>query len=300
MRGRAEYVLMQEALPWAELLAGTPAASLVARDLAPLAGYAAALGLDVVYLPEITDGLARGREPAALLATGRSLSEASVRQAFCDYLLAVAQQINPATMGLATETNAVRLLAPAVLYHSVVQAVRQGAAALRDAGYSGELMITLQVEVAWGLMPGQLGFEGISVDLQDFPAAQMLGLSSYPYFAFIQPEDVPLNYYSRLVSTSGTPVMVVEGGWPSHPGIGGPTSGDMQARYLSHQAKLLNEVAARGLTQLMLADLDLGSWPAEQAAGLASFASLGVMDSAFGAKPALAVWESLRARRLLR
>lgn len=300
MRGRAEYVLMQEALPWAELLAGVPAAALVARDLAPLAGYARALGLDIVYIPEVTDGLNRGREPAALLATGRSLAEAPVRQVFCDYVLAAAQALNPTTLGLAAETNAVRLLAPPALYANVVQAVQQCAAGLRNAGHSGELMITVQVEVAWGLMPGQQGFEGISADLQDFPATQLLGLSSYPYFAFAQPEDVPLNYYSSLVSTTPAPVMVVEGGWPSRSAGARPTSLDMQARYLSRQAELLNQVAARGLTQLMLADLDLGTWPGEQAAGLDSFASLGVMDSAFGAKPALAVWDSLRARQLLR
>ena len=300
MRGRAEYVLMQEAVPWAELLAGVSPSALVDRDLMPLARYARALGLDIVYLPELTDGLGRGREPAGLLATGRSLVQAPVRQAFCDYLLAVARQLNPQILGLATETNAVRLLAPAPLYAAVVQAAAQCAAGLRATAYAGELMISVQVEVAWGAMPGQQGYEGIGADQRDFPAAQILGLSSYPYFAYPQPEDVPPDYYSRLVSTLPVPVMVVEGGWPSQSEPGRPTSADMQARYLTRQAALLDRVAARGLTQLMLADLDLSTLPSAQAAGMASFASLGVMDSGFGAKPALAVWESLRSRRLQR
>lgn len=299
MRGRAEFVVMQEHVAWGELLAGVAPSALVERDLAPLADHIRGLGLEVVMLLELTDGMARGQEPAALLATGRSLTEPGVQQAYAAYAAAVSQRIRPASLGLATETNAVRLLAAPALYQAVVQAAGAAAAAVRAVDPARELMVSAQVEVAWGLMPGQSAYQGLSRDLADFAFAQVIGLSSYPFYGHAAPEDIPADYYSRLLSGSARPAMVVEGGWPSTGREGLVTSASMQSRYLERHAALLDSVSARGVAQLLLADLDLSASTPEVAAAMALFSSMGVMDSRFQQKPAAATWDRQFSRRLL-
>jgi hypothetical protein len=56
---------------------------------------------------------------------------------------------------------------------------------------------------------------------------------------------------------------------------------------------------ARGLVQLVLADLDLATFPPPVPANLPLFANIGVTDSNFGAKPALASWDALFGRPLM-
>jgi hypothetical protein len=51
------------------------------------------------------------------------------------------------------------------------------------------------------------------------------------------------------------------------------------------------------LIQLLYADLNLSAWPQPQPANLALFAHIGLTDASFGAKPALAAWDALFARR---
>ena len=101
---------------------------------------------------------------------------------------------------------------------------------------------------------------GIATDLADFPFAQVIGLSSYPYLGgFAEPEDLPLDYYARL---TGLPELVVEGGWPSD-SIGALSSSPAkQGRYLRRQAELLDRANAVAVFQLTFTDLDPRVFPA--------------------------------------
>ncbi len=91
--------------------------------------------------------------------------------------------------------------------------------------------------------------------------------------------------------------MVVEGGWTSATAGTITSTPDKQARYITRHAQLLDGIAARGYVQLMYADLDLSTYPQPQPANLPLFASIGLTDSNFGAKPALAAWDAIHARR---
>jgi len=70
----------------------------------------------------------------------------------------------------------------------------------------------------------------------------------------------------------------------------------MQARYLDRQAVLLDSARSVAVFQLTFADLDLSAVSLPPGSILPLFAHLGVVDSAFGAKQALATWDSLLAR----
>jgi hypothetical protein len=125
---------------------------------------------------------------------------------------------------------------------------------------------------------------------------QVLGLSSYPYLAgFGTPEQIPLDYYSRLTSAAPLPMMVVEGGWSSGSVPGVTSSPELQARYIRRHMQIADEAKLLGVFQITFTDLDLTSFPVPAGSILPLFAQLGLVDTGYRAKPALAVWDSVRA-----
>lgn len=291
---RAEIAAIHEELPWTDLLAGMSPDAILDRDKVQLVQYYRGKGLQLFFMADLTDGLSRADEAPQLRALGRSLSEPAVQQVYRNYVAAVVRKLQPEYVGLAAETNLLRAAAPASLYAAVVQAANAAAADL--AGMTNApRFISVQVETAWGLFTAT-PFAGIDTDLRDFPITQMVGLSSYPYFVYAQPEDIPNDYYSRLLLGRTLPAMVVEGGWTSATAGTIVSSPQEQARYVSRHAQLLDSINARGLIQLVFADLDVANFPPPIPANLPLFVNIGLTDSIFVAKPALAAWDSLHGR----
>lgn len=298
-RPRAELAVMHDDLPWADLLTGVPARTLVARDRQPLADYYRSLGLQTIFMVDPSDGLSRGEDARALRALGRSMVEPAVQQLYRDYALAVASLLKPDVLGLVPESNLIRAAAPAALYTAIAAAATAAAADLRAAGSTAKLLVSVQVETAWGQVAGNGRFEGITRDLTDFPFMQRLGLSSYPFLVFRQPEDIPDDHYRRVVAGSGLRTVVVESGWSSVGSATRSSSPELQARYIARHASLLDSVAALGVAQLLFADPDLSLLPQPLPDNLPQFMTLGLADADFNAKPALARWDALFARPLV-
>lgn len=298
---RAELAAMLPETPWAELLAGADANALIARDHLPLANYYRSKGLKVLVVVELNDGLARGAEAPQLQALGRSLSEPTVQQALRRYAVAVANVLQPDWLCLGAETNLVRLLAPADLYAAVRQSANDAARDVHAAGLTRPpvLFSSVQVETAWGLLPGQSpGFAGIATDYSDFPFSELIGLSSYPYLSFNRPVDIPANWYSRVLAGTSLPAMVVEGGWPSLSIAGHSSSQDIQRAYIDQHAVLLDSIGAIGVVQLYFADLELSTFSQPIPSNLYNFVSLGLTDTDFQPKKALASWDRLFSKTL--
>ena len=296
---RADMAAIHDEPPYTELLAGTSPDVILQRDKAGLVDFYRSKGMQLMYMADLTDGLDRGQEAPQLRALGRSLAEPAVQQAVRGFLLAVSRILKPDYLGLAPETNLIRLNAPSI-YAAVRQTANAAAADLRAAGTSAALFVSVQVETAWGKFNNG-PFIGIDTDRADFPFMQMIGLSSYPYLAYAQPEDIPDIYYSRLQSGSTPlPMMVVEGGWPSASVGNQPgqvqSSPALQQRYVTRHAALLDGVAARGWTQLEFTDIDPAAFPQPAPPSLALFVTLGYVDAQFAAKPALTQWDALFAR----
>jgi hypothetical protein len=153
----------------------------------------------------------------------------------------------------------------------------------------------VQVDYAWGRFGG--GFQGISTDFADFPFIGELGLSSYPYLAgFAEPEEIPLDYYTRLLDGRNLPVMVTEGGWTSVTLDTLASSPDEQRRYVARQMQLLDAARATAVFQLTFTDLDLIAHPPPPGSILPLFAHLGLVDIDLIPKPSLAPWDAAFAR----
>lgn len=292
----ADAAIMHVSPPWAAMLAGHSPAGLVDTLEVPLANYFRAKGLSVVFTVDATDGLNRAAEAPELVAAGRSITDTMIQRLYREWVFAVAGKIKPNYLGLAAETNLIRVAAPDSVYQAVVTMTNAVAGEIQAAGLPSTLYVSIQVEVAWGrLPPGP--YQGIATDLADFPFVHALGLSSYPYLAgFAVPESLPLDYYSRIAQGTSLPVLVVEGGWPSVSVDSFVSTPAEQARYIDRQERLLDSARAVGVFQLTFYDLDLSASPPPPGSILPLFTHLGLADSAGNAKPALSHWDQIRAR----
>lgn len=290
---RADVALMQMDVPWRALLADTGAALLVSRDQLPLASLYRGRGFPLVVMVEPENGLARDRESDALAGLGRSIAEPRVQAAYRAYVLAIDSLLRPEYLGLAIETNLIRQIAPAALYAGLRTVVDTTAAALRARRTAAKLLVSVQVDVAWGRLPAGGSYRGIATDLADFPFLDVVGLSSYPFLAgFARPEDVPGDWYARIGAEARRPVLVTEGGWSSASVPGSESSPDEQARWIARQMQLADSARALAVLQIPFTDLDMSAWGGvPEATTLALFAHLGLVDTQLKPKPALAVWD---------
>ena len=301
---RADAAIMHLDVPWALLLAGTSPEDALRRDGVDLEHYYRSKRLVLVVTVDVTNGLGRESEAPALVAAHRSITEPAVQRLYRNYVRALVDMLHPDYLGLAAETNLIRAIAPRPVYDAVVRMANDAAADIRRKRRSSALplYVSVQVETAWGKLGKQTGFAGIDQDMHDFPFMNVIGLSSYPYLGgFSDPDQIPLDYYTRVKGSRSLPVMVVEGGWPSASVRRVfSSSPEMQSRYVARQSDLLDAAKAIAVFQLSFTDLDLGSFPKPQPAILPLFATLGLIDSDLRPKPALAVWDKVYSRPLAR
>jgi len=300
LTNHSDAALMVTDIPWVALLADSSPAFLIRRDQYPLALRYQQRGLPLIATLDVTNGLNRSAENDALVKLGRSITEPSVQRAYREYVVAYDSILHPTYLALAMETNLVRAVAPPSLYSAVVAMTNAAAQQLRAASSTTRLMVSVQVETAWGRLPAS-NFVGIQRDRTDFPFAQAIGLSSYPYLGgFTAPEQIPIDYYSRLVVDAPLPMLVVEGGWSSGSVTGVTSSPDLQARYIRRQMQIADAAKLVGVFQITFTDFDMASFPVPPGSILPLFAQLGLLDVNYRPKPALAVWDSVRAVGLAR
>ncbi len=297
--GHADAAIMHVSVPYAALLNGIAVHQEVdSNELGP-ANYYHAKGLPLFITIDVTNGLDRAAEDPVLVSLGRSITDTAIQHLYIDYVLTLDTIVHPSYLGLAAETNLIRAAAPDSVYQAVVAMTNAAATRLHGLPSAPPLYVSVQVEVAWGALQ-HTGYVGIAQDFADFPFVDAIGLSSYPYLGgFAVPESLPLDYYARVVAGHAIPNMVVEGGWPSVSAGPVVSSPAIQVRYLDRQSRLLDSARSVALFQLTFADLDLSGVVLPPGSILPLFAHLGVVDSAFGAKPALATWDSLLDRRRL-
>jgi|SRR5689334_10768406 len=299
---RADAAIMHVSAPYKALLSGTSATTYVNTVDVPLANYYRSKNLTIVVTVDVTNGLDRSAEDPDLVAMHRSITEPAVQQVYRDYVKALVAAIHPDYLGLAAETNLIRVAAPATVYAAVRQMANAAAADVRTMpGAQPRLYVSVQADEGWGRLAHNNVYQGVEQDFFDFPFMEALALSSYPYFVYTNPEDVPLDYYTRLANGRTLPVLVVEGGWTSASVGSVQSSPAKQARYLRRQEELLDAAKAVAVFQLTYADIDLANFPPQPPGSiLPLFAQLGIVDIRLQAKPALATYDSVFARPLVK
>ncbi|MCC7052122.1 MAG: hypothetical protein IT355_02565 [Gemmatimonadaceae bacterium] len=301
---RADAAIIHVEPPWAAMLSGEPLADIARREFEWQVAQFRARGMDVVVIIDATNGVDRTSESDALVTAGRSITEPAVQALYREWARTLVAQIKPVALGLAAETNLIRLAAPARVYSALVQMTNATAAAVRADAPALPLFITIQVETAWGRLQGGTTFIGVEQDFRDFPFTQMIGLSSYPYLGgFQEPAEMPDDWYTRPLAGRTLPSLITEGGWTSANVAATATlraitsSPEKQARWFARQMQLADRLAPRYLFQLQFSDIDLAAFNLVDDPRLLPFARLGLVDMALTPRPALAVWDAAFARR---
>src|SRR5262245_57192982 len=129
----ADAAIMHVSPPWAAMLAGHSPAGAVDTVEVPLANYYRAKGLALVFTVDATDGLNRAAEAPELVAAGRSITDTMIQRLYREWVFAVATRVQPDYLGLAAETNLIRLAAPDSVYQAVVTMTNAVAAQIAAA-----------------------------------------------------------------------------------------------------------------------------------------------------------------------
>ncbi len=159
---RSDGAIMSDEVPWDSLLAGVPADSFVLRNQLPLAQYYRAKQLRLVVMIDPANGLNRAGESNPLVSAGRSITEPAIQQLYRDYAVAMDTLLHPDYLGLALETNLIRTLALSPSYGAVVHMSNAAAADIRLHDARVPLLVSIQMEVAWGALTSGGGFVGIA------------------------------------------------------------------------------------------------------------------------------------------
>lgn len=290
----SDVAIIQQPVPWAQLLAGAPMDSLV-EDRAGIADYLRGLGEKIVFLVDPLDGLDRTKETPELVAAGRSIREPSIRAMHETWVRDIAARVHPEWFGLASEINTLAAHGDRALYDSLVSLVDTLAPEVRALSPGTKVFVSFQVEDAWGYFGGS-GMDQFAL-IKDFDI-DALGLSSYPVFVFASPADIPDDYLQRFRQATSLPLIMVEGGWSSENSAVFQSTPQEQAAFFRRYETLLDGAGARLWVMLVFADLDIPSLglPPDRAAGLAPFAHMGIVDSDLNPKPAYDVWKQIFQR----
>ena len=295
---RADAAILHLDVPWPDLIAGARADSLVHANVMPIVQAYANAHLSYVIETDVTDGVDRQAEAPTLVAIGRSITEDTVQKLYATYIAALDTIAQPTYLGLASETNLIRLAGPPGVYDAIVRMTNAAAGNHHSGAGAGALYVSVQVDVAWGRLGGTGAFVGVDRDRADFPFITALGLSSYPYLAgYTDPSQVPDDYFARLRGTPALDVLITEGGWSSA-NIGSiHSSPELQAAWIKRASDLAQNARAVAWFQLSFTDIDLGAFgfPLDDPQ-LVPFVTIGLVDTALTPKPALAEWDSVFAR----
>jgi hypothetical protein len=298
---RADAAMITTEVPWEELLNGTPAKEYIEANYKDLVAFYRSKNLTLWIYVDPQNGLDRTSDALDLQAVNKSIADADMQLLYQQFTLAMVDLLKPDHLGLALETNLIRAAAPPSIYEGVKNATKSTAAIINNQYPALPLSISVQADFAWGKLGGG-SYRGIAQDFTDFPFIQELGISSYPYFEFNTPTDIPINYYSRLVEGKSLPVFITEGGWTSAsistPDYSITSSPAIQSDYIKHHAHLLDEVKATAVFQLVFTDLDVASLPADVPGNIQYFVALGLVDINLQPKVALTEWDDLFKNRI--
>jgi len=296
---RADAAIISIDLPWDAIYNGQTAEKHINDNYKSLVDFYRSKGLELWVYVDPANGLNRAIDASALVAKGKSISQNEVQKIYRRFAFVTDSILKPEHFGLALETNLLRSSSPDSIYQGVKKVANAAAADIRAYDKKVKLSISIQVDYAWGKSQNNT-YIGVDKDFADFPFIQELGLSSYPYFAFENPQDIPINYYSKITEGRSIPVFVSEGGWSTEKVGTYNESLQKQNDYILQQGLILDNAKATALFQLLFTDLDASALPAGISPNINLFTHIGLVDVNFNVKPSLAAWDNIFKRKYVK
>jgi len=295
---RADAAIISMQVPWDSLYAGVSPQQYVTNNCLELVKYYRGKNLKLWVYIDPANGLDRSGDASDLKALGKSIAQLQSQQLYTHFCFVMDSMLKPEHFGMALETNLIRAQSPDSIYQGIKSAANIAAANIRAYDNNVKLSVSIQADLANGRANNGVN-QSIEKDFSDFPFMQELGISSYPYFFYDKPQDIPSDYYSRLIEGHNMPVFIAEGGWSSQTVGTYAQTPQKQQDYITRQSELLGEVNAIAWFQLTFTDIDMTSLPTTTPTILNQFAFIGLVDINLQSKPSLETWTKIFNRPLV-
>ncbi len=306
MSAHADFVLVQEPIPWQDFAESPQASSQKMEDLKNGHLLAQANNLEQIFVVDPLNGLNRREFSGLPQGWQASFADPNVRSAFKNYTLRLLREFHPLYLGLGSEVNTYAEAFPADFVH-YLSLYRETYAAIKAESPQTQVFVSFQWEQLRGLVGGQDGLPPGQIrweQVETFePLLDLWVISSYPFIVYRDGADIPPDYYTPLLARTTKPLAVAEGGFVSRPTQSLPGTPQDQVAYLNAIHTQL-QPRLTFWVYLLLSDLDQNSYNRafrQQGAGendintLGFFVSTGLMEKdGQTPKPALAVWDSFR------
>lgn len=293
----ADAAIITTEVPWDSIYAGKSIQQYVINNYSGVVKYYREQNFKLWIYIDPANGLNRATDAEALVKRGKSISQPDVQKLYRRFVVVMDSILHPEHLGLALETNLIRLASSASIYNGVKKAANDAVTDVRVVDKDVKLSVSVQADIAWGNTTNTNTYVGIAQDFIDFPFVQELGISSYPYFYLDDPNKLPLDYYSKLVEGKSMSIFISEGGWNSQ-SFTGPDgnmikgSQDIQQKYIRRQTQLLDRAKAIAVFQLTPTDLDVSFFPPGVDPTINFFIYLGLWDKELNSKLALTEWDA--------
>ena len=307
MGQHADFVLLQQSIPWKDFVNGAEGESQSRTDLINQVILARQNQLDYVFVIDALNGLNRREFMGLPSGWQASFANPDVRSAFRNYTLWIVRSFHPRYLGLASEINTYMDAHPDDA-KNFISLYNETYALVKGEAPGTQIFVTFQWDDLNNMFPQPE--EGNRQKLQPNwdqieafePNLDVWAISTYPYFVFPSASDIPLDYYSRLVTRTNKPIAVAEGGFTSRNVGQVKATPDDQVVYLE---AIHNQLGPRLAfwVNLLLTDFNLKSYsifmllhgqsPANVFT-LGNFAYTGLQNFDRSPKPALEVWDGMR------
>jgi hypothetical protein len=304
-----DVILLQKEVPWTDFLNGSDGKSQSIQEQRDLTTLAARNGLEVIYVVDPLNGLDRRQfAPLPPQLEGANFGTPAIRQAFKNYTLRLVREFHPRYLGLASEINTYADAHPEdfpnylSLYHELY-------AAIKAESPDTQVFVTFQWDDLNNVIPFDTSrsepYQTKWEQVVAFePDLDVWAISTYPFVAFDSAAEIPVDYYTPLLTRTNKPLAVAEGGYNSQeiqPFHGTPQD---QVDYLN---AIHSQIGNRldFWIYLILNDINLEAYIPNLAANglggtantLGWFGYVGLRSQDGTSKPALATWDSFRTSK---
>ena len=300
-----DVVLIQQPVAWDEFREGTDGESKKMEDIRNQVHMAWQNGLEAIFVVDPLNGMNRtqfsGLPPDL---AGADFSHPVVRSAFQNYALRIAEDFRPRYLGLASEINTYVDAFPED-FPNFLSLYRDTYEKIKTVSPETQVFVTFQWEDLNNLdVLGEGRGARVKWELIEAfePELDLWAISSYPFAAFDTAADIPQEYYTPLLTRTGKPLAVAEGGFGSvdiPPFHGTPED---QILYLNAIHTRIGHRLAFWI-YLILDDFNMDSYQqyfeshgqADMVETLRLFSAVGLRERNGTPKPALAVWDGFRS-----
>ena len=291
---QGDVLLIQRAPSWGEFLYGAlPSARLRATTTSEREA-ARSRGLQLFMALDPFEASDRGR--LAALPPGnanRDLADPALRSAFVAEATYIAVNYQPAFLALGLEVNATYERNPQQ-YARFVEVYREAYRAVKAAAPETQVFVTFQYEQLLGVIPWEPPHPPRWQLLGDYAGfADLLGITTYPSFAYPVARKVPPDYYHQAVDHTSLQLGFAGVGYASAEGRDGVNSATPpeQRRFLERLLLEADELASPLVIWFVGRDAEYLTTPPYDL-----LASIGLRTAQDQPKEAWAVWEAAARR----